>query len=120
MADQMHAGPVGLGVSLTVQFLLELAALAALGYWGYSAVDGTLVRIAVAIAAPVAAATVWAVFGSPRAPHHLSGPRRLLLEAVFFGAGAAAVAAAGHATAAAVFAGVVVANIAALNAMGHG
>ena len=52
--------------SLALQFLLELAALAALGYWGSTSGDGTFAHVALAIAAPVLAAVVWGMFGFPR------------------------------------------------------
>ena len=45
--------------SLALQFLLELAALAALGYWGSTSGDGTFAHVALAIAAPLLAAVVW-------------------------------------------------------------
>jgi Protein of unknown function (DUF2568) len=106
--------------SLTLQFLLELAALAAYGYWGYSAGDGILTEITLAITAPLAAAIFWGVFGSPKAPYHLVGARRLLLEIAFFGLAAAALAASDRVVLGAVFAAVVAANVALLHALGHG
>jgi hypothetical protein len=106
--------------SLTLQFLLELAALVALGYWGYSAGGSKAAQIGLATAAPLAAALVWGIFGSPRAPLHLEGVWRLLLEALFFGAGAAALAASEQAIAGVILAALTLANVAVLNARGHG
>jgi hypothetical protein len=98
-----HCAPVtrtvstaGIHASLALQFLLELAVLGGLGYWGYSAGGSSAARIAVAVAAPSAAAAVWALLGAPRARFHVRGLARLLLEAAFFGAGAVALAAAGR------------------------
>ena len=42
--------------NLGLRFLLELVALAALGYWGYRAGDTGLARVALAIGAPMALA----------------------------------------------------------------
>jgi hypothetical protein len=106
--------------SLTLQFLLELAALAAFGYWGYSMGSATVAKIALAVAAPLAAAIVWGVFGSPRAPRHLVGVWRLLLEIAFFGLAALALAVSGQVVLGVVFAAVVAANVALLYALGHG
>jgi Protein of unknown function (DUF2568) len=108
------------GLSLALQFLLELAALAALAYWGYSTGDGGFAQIALAVAAPLVAATAWALFGSPRAPLHLTGASRLLLELAFFGSAAVALAAARQVVPAIAFAVLGLANIAFLNALGHG
>jgi hypothetical protein len=56
----------------------------------------------------------------PKARFHLTGIFRLLLEAVFFGSAAAALAATGATRLAIVFAVIVAANIAILNAVDHG
>ena len=101
---------------LTVRFLLELTALWALGYWGWTQHTG-LVRVLLAVGAPLAAATLWGVFrvpGYPReAPVAVRGPVRLLVEAVVFGSATWALYAAGRADWAVVFAVVVGAHYAA-------
>jgi hypothetical protein len=107
-------------LSLTLQFLLELAALAGLGYWGYTTGNNSTTSIALAVAAPLIAATVWGIFGAPKARFHLNGISRLLFEAVFFGSAAVALAATGATRLAIVFAVIVAANIAILNAVDHG
>src|SRR3954453_15416696 len=45
-----------------VAFLLELWALAALAYWGYTE------SVVLAVVTPLALALIWGVFASPRAP----------------------------------------------------
>ena len=106
--------------SLALQFLLELAALAALGYWGWTTGAGTFAHVALAIAAPLLAAIVWGMFGSPKAPFHLRGPRRLLLEVVFFGSAAAALVIADQPVLGAILAATVMVNVALLHALGEG
>lgn len=106
--------------SLTLQFLLELAALAAYGYWGYDTGSSSLAHVALVIAVPAAAAIVWGLFGSPKAPYHLSGVRRLLLEVVFFGLAAVALVVSGHLVLGVAFAAIVAANVALLHALGQG
>jgi Protein of unknown function (DUF2568) len=55
------------GLNLGVAFLLELAALAAFGYWGAQAGGGTLGKIALAVGAPLLVAVVWGLFLAPKA-----------------------------------------------------
>lgn len=84
------------GANLAIRFLLELGVLAAVGYWGYRAVGGQAARIGLAALAVVVVATVWALFGSPKATFALSGAAHLLVEVVVFGSGVAALLAAGR------------------------
>jgi len=77
--------------NLALRFFLELAALAAVAYWGWG------VTWVLAIAAPAAWMALWATFGSPKARVKLSAPWRIMFEAIVFGAAAAALWAAGQA-----------------------
>jgi hypothetical protein len=96
--------------NLAVRFLLELCALAALGYWGVQAGQSTWARVGLGIGAPLVAAVVWGTFISPRAAIPVSLPVRLLLELIVFGAAVVALASAGQRTLAWVLALVVVIN----------
>jgi hypothetical protein len=75
-------------VNLAVRFFLEIAALVAMGYWGWRHADG-LVRYGLTVGVPLVAATLWAVFRVPGdpgpAPVAVPGAARLALEAAFFG-----------------------------------
>jgi hypothetical protein len=93
------------GINLALRFILELSALAALGYWGYETGSGVM-RWVLTIAAPLVAALVWALFVSPKATIELARPARLVLELGVFGAAAAALAVAGHGSLAVLFAAV--------------
>lgn len=53
--------------NLTVAFLLELCALAALGYWGLRTASGPATKAALGIGAPLLAAVLWGLFAAPRA-----------------------------------------------------
>jgi hypothetical protein len=53
---------------LTVAFLSELAALAALAAWGWSVPGTTAPRVLLAIGAPLVAAVLWGLFAAPSAP----------------------------------------------------
>lgn len=51
--------------NLALRFALELAALAALAWWGWRTRGGPLAKPALAIDLPIAAATAWATFAAP-------------------------------------------------------
>jgi len=86
---------VGNWAWLTLAFLAEIAALAALAVWGWSAVDPTAGRPALAVAAPVVAAVLWGVFAAPRAPVRIPA-LTVLVTVVVFGAAVLALLATGH------------------------
>jgi len=78
-------------VNLVARFILEICALAAMAYWGWTQHAGWL-RFGLAIGLPVLAAIVWGAFAVPndpsrsgRAPVPVPGVVRLFLELVFFG-----------------------------------
>ena len=80
---------------LTVAFLAELAALAALAVWGWSAVDPTAWRLVLAVAAPAVAGVLWGVFAAPRAPVRVPA-LTVLVKVIVFGAAVLALFAIGH------------------------
>ena len=101
-------------LNLALRFLLELCLLAALAYWGFQTGAGLPARLVLGLGAPLLAAGLWGLFVAPTSRRRLPLPRRLLLEAVLFGAAVAGLAAAGQLTLAVVFGVVVVVNIALL------
>lgn len=85
-------------LNLALRFLLELAALFALGYWGWTRHQGAL-RFLLAFGLPVLAAVLWATFSVPgdrpgTPPVPVAGWVRLLLELAFFAGAVWALAAA--------------------------
>src|SRR4051794_11095392 len=96
--------------NLTLRFLLELAALVALGYWGFTVGDGPLGKALLTLGAPLAAIVLWSLFGAPRAWRPLTGPWHLLLDAVVFGSAVPALMAAGQPVLALVFGVLLVVN----------
>ena len=83
----MGSHPINLGV----RFLLELAGLVAIGYWGWQQGEGAFAYL-LAIGFPVLAAALWGTFAVPddpsrsgRAPVATPGLLRLALELAFFG-----------------------------------
>ena len=79
-----------------MRFLLELCLLAALGYWGFHAGSGAVMKVVLGIGAPVLMAVVWGTFMSPKAKVRLSRPLHLGMEAILFGLGSVALIAAGR------------------------
>ena len=76
--------------------MLELAALAALGYWGSRTGASVAINVVLAIAAPLAAAAVWGTFAAPRSAQRLRTGPRLVVELGVFAAAAGALAVAGQ------------------------
>lgn len=77
-------------LNLALRFLLEMAALISLGYWGWTQWEG-LTRWMLAIGGPLVAAIVWGTFRVPEdasssgeAPVPVPGVLRLSLELAFF------------------------------------
>jgi Protein of unknown function (DUF2568) len=85
--------------NLGLRFLLELAMLVGLGWWG-----GHVVGWWAAVLLPVAAALVWGAFLSPKARWTIPRPARLVLELVLFALAAAGYYGAGQSSIAVVFA----------------
>ncbi|MEU1459203.1 YrdB family protein [Streptomyces sp. NPDC005727] len=95
-------------VNLVVLFLLELAVLGAVLYWGIT--RGDTVGFLVGVLGMGLLAELWGLFASPRARFKLQGTARLVFELLWFGAGVAALCAAGAPAWAAVLALVCVAS----------
>lgn len=80
----MSSNPINLGI----RFLLELAGLVAMGYWGWHSAEGGW-RWLPALGVPIVAAVVWGTFrveNDPgKAPVRVPGVVRLLLELAYFG-----------------------------------
>ncbi|MFB8115047.1 YrdB family protein [Streptomyces sp. NPDC056465] len=91
-------------------FVLELVAIGALAWWGFTAPEGAAASSALGIGAPAAAVVLWGLFAAPRARIPLPLPGVLAVKTVVLGGGAAAVYATGHPAAAVVLAAVTVAN----------
>ena len=71
-----------------LRFVLELAVLGSLGYWGFTTRVGAL-RCVTGLCVPVLVAVVWAVFVNPEGSQETDDPVRLLLELAVFGSGVA-------------------------------
>lgn len=107
----MSNNPINLGV----RFMLELAGLVAMGYWGWTQHTG-LLRWALMLGVPLAAAALWGIFRVPDDPGvppvKVPGVVRLALEAAFFGLAVVLLLAADQRTAALILGGIVLVHYA--------
>jgi len=71
-------------LNLSLRFLLELFALAAIGYWGFITGKGIIMKSVLGIGLPLVLAVVWGIFGSPKALIKLPTSLHLLIEVVIF------------------------------------
>ena len=78
-----------------LRFALELAALTALGLWGWRHGSGIWAWV-LAIGLPLAAAVLWGAFVAPKAKWFLPLGGRLAVEAIVFGAATVALISLGY------------------------
>jgi hypothetical protein len=105
-------------LALLVRFLLELAALAAVGYWGFKTGDSALMQWVLGLGAPLLVAVVWGTFIAPKATVEVPKGVWIGLQVLVFGAAALALAAIAPEQLAAIFLAVVILDSAALAVLG--
>jgi hypothetical protein len=94
----------------TLAFLLELAALAALAWWGSTTGSSALVHLILGLGAPLTAMVTWALFAAPKARIKMPMAGVLAVKAIVFGAAAIALWEVGHEILAIAFAVTALAN----------
>lgn len=103
-----------IAANLGLRFLLELAGLAAAGYWGFATFDNWPMKLICGIGLPLVMATVWGVFRVPNdggPPTVRVAPRvRLALEFVFFALAVGLLHRSGQETLSYVFVGLLLVN----------
>lgn len=83
------------GINLGIRFILEMAMLGVLAYWGYETGEGAM-RWLLLVLAPAAAIVLWGLFVSPKAPIELGRAGRVAVEVVVFAAAVLALDSTGH------------------------
>jgi hypothetical protein len=81
--------------NLALAFLLELAGLAAFGYWGFVVPDGLVLKLVAGLGLPILATVVWGLFAARKASR-LSAPGKLAVQLGWFAMAAVALALAGR------------------------
>ena len=97
-------------INAGIAFLLELAMLAALGYWGFYGDKSLLAKWILGIGLPVLTAVVWGMFLAPRAAQRLGNISGNLLSLILFLSAAVALFYTGHTLLAIIFAATAVVN----------
>ena len=96
--------------NLALRLLVELAALVAVGYWGFHTGGNVAAKLGLGVGAIVLFAVVWGVLMAPRSSRRAREPWYTLLEIVIFGLATAALAVAGQPILALVFGAVAAIN----------
>ena len=71
-------------VALALRFVLELCALAALGYWGWQTGQTQVMKAGLGIGAPLMAAVLWGLFVAPKARIAAPATVRFAVELAVF------------------------------------
>ena len=78
-----------------VAFVSELAALAALAFWGFTVPTGVVSKLLAGVGLPLLAAVLWGLFAAPKARIRRT-PLVVATKVVVFGGAALALVATGH------------------------
>jgi hypothetical protein len=78
------------GLNDGVRFLLELVTLVTVAWFCWQLPERVWAKVVLAVAAPVALGTVWAIWISANSASKVDDPLRVVLEVAVFGAGVAA------------------------------
>lgn len=105
--------------NLVVRLAVEMAALLALGAWGWHRGRRPWSRVGLTAGIPAAAATTWALFAAPGATLSVPGVAQLAVQVLVLGSAAAALVAAGRRRMAAAFVAVAVGNALLMAAWGQ-
>jgi Protein of unknown function (DUF2568) len=103
--------------NLGLAFLLELGAVAALGYWGFHTGSTLPTQLALGITAPGVAVALWALFAAPQATYQVPA-LAIATKIIVFGAAALALWQLDHRILAVALPVLVIANLATIN-LGH-
>lgn len=93
-----------------VSFLLELAMLGALSFWGFHAGSTGLIKWLLGLGVPVLVIIFWGTFMAPHASNRIAWPWLPVVSLLLFLVSAAALYSAGERSIAVVFAAIAVVN----------
>jgi hypothetical protein len=99
------------GLNLALAFMLELAMLFAVAYWGLQTGGATSEHLLLGLGAPGAVILVWSRWLAPTSSHRLAMPWLTIVTAAMFALAAVALYAAGRADWGAIFSVVAAVNI---------
>lgn len=87
-------------LNVGLRFILELILLFVFAYSSYQIIDNTVLRWGLAVALPIAVASLWGYYIAPKSQHVLSMPWRSIVVIILFSFGAALLTVAGQGRAA--------------------
>jgi len=105
--------------NLGLSFLLELAMLGAVVYWGFAAHRSLTVRLLAGVGLPILLITFWALFMAPRSPRRIPWPWEPGVALLLFLLAAGLLLLAGRPVLAVVLAALAVLNAVAVYAFGQ-
>jgi hypothetical protein len=88
--QQTETASPAIGAAEVIRFVLELFAFVSLGIWGFLAWPGPWLNVVLAVATPLFAILLWALFRSPRAVVKLDAFGKALIEILIMGSAALA------------------------------
>jgi hypothetical protein len=97
-------------INAGLAFLLELAMLAAFGYWGFQGEKSTWIKWGLGIGIPLVVAILWGLLLAPRATRRLNSRWGTLLSSGLFCLAALALYQTNHLALAITFAGIAIVN----------
>jgi len=71
-------------INQVVAFLLEIAMLISIGYWGFVEGKTILTKYALAIFLPIVATILWGFFAAPKSKYRLKFPLRMIFKLCLF------------------------------------
>ena len=71
-------------VNQVVAFLLEIAMLISIGYWGFVEGKTILTKYSLSIFLPIVAIILWGFFAAPKSKYRLKFPLRIIFELCLF------------------------------------
>jgi hypothetical protein len=82
--------------NLALSFLLELCGPGALAFWGWQSTDDPVIKVVLAVGAPLVMVVVWGVFVAPKAPVRVPPVPKAILSLLILELTAAALIASGQ------------------------
>ncbi|MEP7290778.1 MAG: YrdB family protein [Chloroflexota bacterium] len=97
--------------NLALAFLLELVAVGAFAYFGFTVSDSTLLNVVLGIGLALLSIVLWGIFAAPKSTRRLRGNALLIFKLVFFALSVIALVLAGSVTLGIVFGVLVAINL---------
>lgn len=97
-------------MNIGLRFLLEIATLISIGYWGFKVGSGTFLKLLIGFGAPLFIAILWGLFASPKAQYKLHGIQHFAFEFGIFFVGVLALYASGKSKLAIILGVIIVIN----------